>query len=351
MIARRIKKNVEYARIEDDIRSRILSGKYPEGKALPGEIPLCREYGVSRKTIRKALENLHSQNYIRKHQGSGNFVIPAGERENMPRITGKICVMLPDKQASSPFAGELLAGIYKAASAASIEVRIFPHDTPVSILLEMYHNFECDAFIWGANPEKLPDAINKFARMKIPQVLINEKAAGAGSILYDSLPAWRSLLNTLHACGHKTILFIDHKEKHFWTQMRQDAFLQAAEEYEMDGTVFKADTGSLSALAEMIGSHPEITSIITVKPLSDAFLKVIAKMKKHIPENISWAEFSFGEIAPEPDVARIYIPVQKMGSEAVRLLSSHNFQAIPDPNVYVPCFSVMGLSIKQRKSK
>ena len=340
MMKRFLNKNVQYLRVEEEIRKKILSGEYPEGEALPGELPLCQEYGVSRKTLRKALNILETRNYIRKYQGSGNFVIPASERAGMPRITGKICVMLPAEKNRNSFAGELLAGIYKAASGLSVGIRILPHETPVSVLLEMYRNFECDAFIWGANPEKLPAAIYQFARMKIPQVVINGKVDGAGAILYDSFPAWRALLNAFSACGHKNTVFIERNEKHLWTHFRQQAFLKAAGEFGMNGTVFKTGV-KCAGLAELISSHPEITAFITAKPLSGAFLKIIAKADKKIPRDISWAEFSFNGIDGQQEVTRICIPAQRMGEEAVRLLLTGNFS---EPEIHVPCFSVMGLS-------
>ena len=74
-----------YSDIENDLRKRILAGEFAEGSALPGEIPLSKSYAASRKTVRKALEQLRSQNFISKNQGLGNFVIPAAEREKMPR--------------------------------------------------------------------------------------------------------------------------------------------------------------------------------------------------------------------------------------------------------------------------
>ena len=108
----------------------------------------------------------------------------------------------------------------------------------------------------------------------------------------------------------------------------------------MNGTVFKTGV-KCAGLAELISSHPEITAFITAKPLSGAFLKIIAKADKKIPRDISWAEFSFNGIDGQQEVTRICIPAQRMGEEAVRLLLTGNFS---EPEIHVPCFSVMGLS-------
>lgn len=44
------------------------------GSALPSEVELCAEYGVSRITIRKAVELLANEGIVRKEQGRGTFV-------------------------------------------------------------------------------------------------------------------------------------------------------------------------------------------------------------------------------------------------------------------------------------
>jgi GntR family transcriptional regulator len=63
-----------YYQIAASIRERIIGGEWSAGQKLPTEGALCREYGASRQTIRKAKEYLIRDGLLRSVQGSGCFV-------------------------------------------------------------------------------------------------------------------------------------------------------------------------------------------------------------------------------------------------------------------------------------
>lgn len=60
--------------ISETLRSRIIEGKYRPGEQLPSEFQLVAEFGASRTTIRRALNNLVSQGLVTSHQGKGVLV-------------------------------------------------------------------------------------------------------------------------------------------------------------------------------------------------------------------------------------------------------------------------------------
>ena len=64
----------KYDEIAEDIRSRILSGNYNPNEQLPLEKQMCESYGVSRITIKKAVDELVIQGLVIKRRGSGTFV-------------------------------------------------------------------------------------------------------------------------------------------------------------------------------------------------------------------------------------------------------------------------------------
>ena len=49
---------IKYQEVAKNIRKRILSGEYMAGKQLPLEKEMCVSYGVSRITIKRALDEL-----------------------------------------------------------------------------------------------------------------------------------------------------------------------------------------------------------------------------------------------------------------------------------------------------
>jgi len=62
--------------LRDAIVSRVIS---PEA-AIPPERDLAEEYGVSRLTVRKAIEGLVSEGLITRRRGAGTFVAPRVEK-------------------------------------------------------------------------------------------------------------------------------------------------------------------------------------------------------------------------------------------------------------------------------
>ncbi|WP_430610563.1 trehalose operon repressor [Enterococcus sp. DIV0876] len=58
-----------------DLEQKILANEYPPHTLLPSENQLIQTYGVSRETVRKALNLLRDAGYIQKKQGKGSIVL------------------------------------------------------------------------------------------------------------------------------------------------------------------------------------------------------------------------------------------------------------------------------------
>lgn len=63
-----------YYQLKESIRKKILSKEWKVGNKIPTETEICTACGVSRITVRKALEELQNEGYLRKVQGRGTFV-------------------------------------------------------------------------------------------------------------------------------------------------------------------------------------------------------------------------------------------------------------------------------------
>ena len=64
-----MKKTPKYAQIEAELIAQIESGQLAPGAELPSESDLIECYGVSRVTVRRAIDELYHQGYVEKMQG------------------------------------------------------------------------------------------------------------------------------------------------------------------------------------------------------------------------------------------------------------------------------------------
>jgi len=63
-----------YHQIKETITRQIVSGRWRPGHELPSETDLCAHFGVSRGTLRRALDDLQNRGLIVRRQGRGTFV-------------------------------------------------------------------------------------------------------------------------------------------------------------------------------------------------------------------------------------------------------------------------------------
>ncbi|MEC9344436.1 MAG: GntR family transcriptional regulator [Pseudomonadota bacterium] len=71
-----------YRQIYTMLRERIADGTYPVGSNLPTEVEMCKEFSVSRYTVREALRRLADQGVLARRQGSGSAVIASEPQLN-----------------------------------------------------------------------------------------------------------------------------------------------------------------------------------------------------------------------------------------------------------------------------
>lgn len=72
-----------YQQIFEEIKQAIEAGEYAPRERIPSELELAEQYGVSRITVRRAVEDLCHEGYLVKQQGRGTFV-------STPRINRRL---------------------------------------------------------------------------------------------------------------------------------------------------------------------------------------------------------------------------------------------------------------------
>ena len=76
-----------YLQVRDTLVQRIVGGIWKPGAAIPNEIELSRELGISVGTVRKALDEMEGERLISRRQGRGTFVIDQTSEEYAIRFS------------------------------------------------------------------------------------------------------------------------------------------------------------------------------------------------------------------------------------------------------------------------
>lgn len=76
-----------YIQIHNQLRANIENGKWHVGQKIPAERELASEFGVSRMTLRQAIQTLVDEGVLERRVGSGTFVANRKVQEKMSGVT------------------------------------------------------------------------------------------------------------------------------------------------------------------------------------------------------------------------------------------------------------------------
>jgi len=111
-----------YTQIKEVLRSRILNGTYQCHEQMPSESELTKIFGVSRITVRQALDHLQKEGLIFKIHGKGTYVSKPKVFQNLGKLQGF---------------GEAMSGMGYEIVSQVIGQKIVPADKTVCLKLDV----------------------------------------------------------------------------------------------------------------------------------------------------------------------------------------------------------------------
>ncbi len=94
----------KHRQVFEIMRNRIESGDYQPGDRIPAEAMLIREFGVSRPTVARALQDLERRGLVSRRRGAGTFV---SQRHGGGKLFGLLIPGLGDTEVFEPICGEM----------------------------------------------------------------------------------------------------------------------------------------------------------------------------------------------------------------------------------------------------
>lgn len=107
-----------YRQARDVLVGRINDGTWQAGQAIPSELEIAADLGVSPGTARKALDEMESENLVIRHQGRGTFVA----RHDDARIIFQFFRLTPDSGEREFPDSKILRIDVRAADTAALRV-------------------------------------------------------------------------------------------------------------------------------------------------------------------------------------------------------------------------------------
>lgn len=119
------------ARMASELRQQILDRRLAPGDKLPSESALERSYGVSRITVRHALDSLRASGLINKVNGKGSYVTQASDAPRLGPLTGFYEHM---RARGHSALGRLVSVRQMAADAAQARALALPPGAPLLVV-------------------------------------------------------------------------------------------------------------------------------------------------------------------------------------------------------------------------
>ena len=343
--------------IRDDVVRRV----YAPESAIPSERELMQKHGVSRTTVRRAIQLLVNEGVVVTRPGSGTYVRKAESDLQLTRSSsGKVlCLIIPTF--SNPLYAEVIDGIERAARGSGYDLITSQSDYLVasenSRLSAMAGDWSIQGAIVVPSMVEQPAAgALEFVNSGKPLVYLgrwpNDIAADGVRIDYDE--AARIAVNHLVGLGHRRIAYVEgapRLEGFSMLPAYRDALASAGIARArslarmQDEPSEEAGQRAVEALvAEEIGFSAvfvrnDVTAIGVVRGLRSAGLD--------IPGDVSVVSVNDSVIARsmDPQLTSVNVQPQTLGSLAFRVLSDRISGVYDGPPIYLtlrPTLSVHG---------
>lgn len=194
------------------LRQRLATGEFPPGAALPSELTLQQEYGVSRATVRHALETLQREGLLQRRAGRGTYVAPRGPTAVAP-AGYRPCIGLVAARLSSLFLMDMLRGAEAEAEARGYDLLVANsnHDPQQerARIERLRRRGVAGVLVEPAPGTALESYYHDLTGMGYPLLMLDRRypELGVDFVGVDNTKATQELVAHLIARGHRRIAY------------------------------------------------------------------------------------------------------------------------------------------------
>ncbi|MEY8338942.1 GntR family transcriptional regulator [Lachnospiraceae bacterium 62-35] len=202
----------KYEVVANWVKENISNGRFQRGSKLPSENVLSEQFGLSRQTIRHAIDILEQENLITRMKGSGTYI---GEGAKSGRSRRYFNIAVISTYTDSYIFPPILRGIENVLSKNGYMMQIAFTGNEIfrekQILQQLLEKDNIDGLIVEATKSALPNPNLHFYRelmkRRIPILFFNSsyQELGLPRVALDDFSAGRKAVEYLVKAGHKKI--------------------------------------------------------------------------------------------------------------------------------------------------
>lgn len=325
-----------YQHVIEDIRRRVFSRRLKPGDQLPALTEMCRLYGVSAITARRAVQELKAAGLVNTFNGKGIFIKGAPQFESAARapqqqpparLSRITVVWAGGRLVNAPdcFLYRVWEGISFAAHECGLPLstEIIPVNLPSVPHVPFAPEPEQGVIVLG--PMMSPFVFSILDQPDLASVLVDSTCIGACCVLTDNFSGVRQALTHLKELGHRHVAFSGNFSWG-WNSAneneRHDAFVRLTREMGMQGEA-ASDQGHDALCARLKAPGAPTAVLFSREECALDFLRVARRRRLRVPGDVSVVGFDgYFPAALAERLTTLRVDRDGLGKAAVRRLMS-----------------------------
>ena len=327
--------------ISGQLLKEIMAGAYSEATRLPSESALAERFGVSRMTLRVALDELRHQGLIEKRNGLGSFLTKRALRRS-----GGIGLVVPDFETFAFFT-EIKKEIERHASRLGYRIDLVftrrqGHAAAVRDILNKVRELAAKRiegaifrpFVTEDFSETNREIVNILRQAEVPVVLIDSditrppERSDCDLVAVNNIGAGRQIARHLHERGYRRIAFLMENRNPLANANWSNRLFGLAGELALRGgkesvrqLAFSPNDGN--AVAKLLRRRTRPDAIVCGNDeQAERLMGTISRLGKRVPDDVAVVGFDDMPFARAaiPPLTTVSQPVRKLAGTAFKLL-------------------------------
>ena len=313
----------------ETLKAEIIGGSYSPGSRLPKEVVFAEELGVSRKTLRHALERLENDRLIERLRSKGTFV----------RFRRYLVLADNNQDLCLPY-NYIIPGIIRTAERMGTAVSIcafseFENLTEEQVAAGIAAQQNAGCIVITNNIDENTRIYQQLKHLSLPVVLAHGHPSdhcftGWPTVAFDEQAAWRAAFVHLKETGHRRVAAGSHRhDLQLIRGWSREAFLAMLAEIGLEADpalLFSMNVNGDNAdcaMHRLFRQQEPPTAIVCYSDFwAPHIYRSLKEMNLRIPEDVSVMGFCGAPMGRylSPTLSTIDLQYEKTGELALRML-------------------------------